>query len=95
MIELTPRQSEVYEAIKVHKKVGFPPTMLELAELIGCSSPNAAAEHVKALQKKVTSLLLLALPGITVVKTESDADPVRSLKTCYPVETSQITLLNG
>lgn len=53
MIELTPRQSEVYEAIKVHiEKVGFPPTLIELAELIGCSSQNAAAEHVKALKKK-------------------------------------------
>ena len=53
MIELTPRQSEVYEAIKVHiEKVGFPPTLIELAGLIGCSSQNAAAEHVKALKKK-------------------------------------------
>ncbi len=53
MMELTPRQSEVYEAIKVHiEKVGFPPTLIELAELIGCSSQNAAAEHVKALNKK-------------------------------------------
>lgn len=53
MIELTSRQSEVYEAIKGHiEKVGFPPTLIELAELIGCSSQNAAAEHVKALNKK-------------------------------------------
>ena len=53
MIELTSRQSEVYEAIKVHiEKVGFPPTLIELAGLIGCSSQNAAAEHVKALKKK-------------------------------------------
>lgn len=64
MIELTPRQSEVYEAIKVHiERVGFPPTLSELAELIGCSSQNAAAEHVKALKKKVTYPLLLALTG--------------------------------
>ncbi|EBW8678349.1 SOS-response repressor and protease LexA [Salmonella enterica subsp. enterica serovar Waycross] len=53
MIELTPRQSEVYEAIKIHiEKVGFPPTMIELAGLIGCSSQNSAAEHLKALKKK-------------------------------------------
>jgi hypothetical protein len=52
--ELTPRQNEVYEAIKVHiEKVGFPPTLIELAELIGCSSQNAAAEHVKALRKRL------------------------------------------
>ncbi len=62
--ELTPRQNEVFEAIKVHiEKAGFPPTMLELAGLIGCASPNAAVAHVKSLKKKVTSLLLLALPG--------------------------------
>ncbi|MFB4572063.1 hypothetical protein ACE3I0_02475 [Enterobacter hormaechei subsp. hoffmannii] len=29
MMELTPRQNEVFEAIKVHiEKAGFPPTML-------------------------------------------------------------------
>jgi repressor LexA len=81
MIELTPRQSEVYEAIKVHiEKVGFPPTLIELAELIGCSSQNAAAEHVKALKKKVTSIAPGAARGITVVKTELDADPVAIIK---------------
>ncbi len=53
MIELTPRQNEVFEAIKIHiEKAGFPPTMLELAGLIGCASPNAAVEHVKSLKKK-------------------------------------------
>lgn len=78
MIELTPRQSEVYEAINVHiEKVGFPPTLIELAELIGCSSQNAAAEHVKALKKKgYISIAPGAARGITVVKTEWDADPV-------------------
>nr|DAG79577.1 MAG TPA: SOS regulatory protein LexA [Caudoviricetes sp.] len=53
MIGLTSRQSEVLDAIKGYiAKVGFPPTMIELAGLIGCSSQNAAAEHVKALKKK-------------------------------------------
>lgn len=82
MIELTPRQSEVYEAIKVHiERVGFPPTLSELAELIGCSSQNAAAEHVKALKKKgYLSIAPGAARGITVVKTELDADPVAIIK---------------
>jgi len=53
MNELTQRQSEVLDAIVLYKeKTGFPPTMAELAGLIGCASPNAAAEHVKALKKK-------------------------------------------
>ena len=78
MNELTPRQSEVYEAIRVHiEKVGFPPTLIELAELIGCSSQNAAAEHVKALKKKgYISIAPGAARGITVVKSEWYADPV-------------------
>jgi SOS-response transcriptional repressor LexA len=41
----------------------LPTNIVELAELIGCSSQNAAAEHVKALKKKVTYPLLLALQG--------------------------------
>ena len=53
MNELTPRQGDVLNAIRDYKaRVGFPPTMLELAGLIGCSSPNAAADHVNALKRK-------------------------------------------
>ena len=55
--------------------------MLELAGLIGCASPNAAAEHVKALKKKgYISIAPGAARGITVVKTELDADPVAIIK---------------
>lgn len=82
MIELTPRQSEVLDAIVLYKdRTGFPPTMLELAGLIGCASPNAAAEHVKALKKKGYIYTAPgAARGITVVKTELDADPVTIIK---------------
>lgn len=82
MMELTSRQSEVYEAIKVHiERVGFPPTLSELAELIGCSSQNAAAEHVKALKKKgYISTAPGAARGITIVKTEPDEDSVSIIK---------------
>ncbi|MCS2155493.1 SOS-response repressor and protease LexA [Scandinavium sp. H11S7] len=53
MKKLTPRQSDVLNAIVDYKdRLGFPPTMLELAGLIGCTSANAAAEHVNALKKK-------------------------------------------
>lgn len=53
MNELTPRQGEVLNAIKDYKaRIGFPPTIFELAGLIGCSSPNAAAAHLTALKKK-------------------------------------------
>ena len=82
MIELTPRQSEVLDAIVLYKdRTGFPPTLLELAGLIGCASTNAAAEHVKALKKKgYISIAPGAARGITVVKTELDADPVAIIK---------------
>ena len=82
MSELTPRQSEVLDAIVLYKdRTGFPPTLLELAGLIGCASPNAAAEHVKALKKKgYLSIAPGAARGITVVKTELDADPVAIIK---------------
>ncbi|EMF8519826.1 MULTISPECIES: LexA family transcriptional regulator [Enterobacter cloacae complex] len=78
MMELTPRQSEVLDAIVLYKdRTGFPPTLLELAGLIGCASPNAAAEHVRALKNKgYISIAPGAARGITVVKTEWDADPV-------------------
>lgn len=82
MNHLTPRQSEVLDAIVLYKdRTGFPPTILELAGLIGCASPNAAAEHVKALKKKgYISIAPEAARGITVVKTEWDAEPVTIIK---------------
>lgn len=30
----------------------YPPTVLELADLLGVSSPNAVSEHLRALQRK-------------------------------------------
>ena len=82
MNHLTPRQSEVLDAIVLYKdRTGFPPTILELAGLIGCASPNAAAEHVNALKKKgYISIAPGAARGITVVKTEWDAEPVTIIK---------------
>lgn len=82
MNHLTPRQSEVLDAIVLYKdRTGFPPTILELAGLIGCASPNAAAEHVKALKKKgYISIAPGAARGITVVKTEWNAEPVTIIK---------------
>lgn len=53
MNQLTQRQSDALDAIKLYReRTGFPPTISELASLIGCSSPNAAADHVRALKKK-------------------------------------------
>jgi len=82
MIGLTPRQSEVLAAINLYKeRTGFPPTISELAGLIGCSSGNAAAGHVKSLQKKgYLSVAPGAARGITVLKKEWDMDIVSIMK---------------
>ncbi|EFG9986414.1 LexA family transcriptional regulator [Escherichia coli] len=74
---LTPRQSEVLDAINLYRdRTGFPPTIVELAGLIGCSSANAAAGHVKSLQKKgYISVAPGVARGITVLKNEWEMDP--------------------
>lgn len=52
-IKLTDRQQQVLDLLIDFRQVhGFPPTILELSEMLGCSSPNAAAEHLCALEKK-------------------------------------------
>ncbi len=78
MNQLTLRQSEVLDTINLYKdRTGFPPTIAELAKLIGCSSANAAADHVKSLQRKgYISVAPGVARGITVLKSEWDIDPV-------------------
>ncbi|NIF58945.1 DNA-binding protein [Enterobacter sp. Ap-916] len=50
---LTPRQQEVFDLLVFFiQKNGYPPSTTELADLLGFSSPNAAAEHLKALERK-------------------------------------------
>jgi SOS-response transcriptional repressor LexA len=49
----TARQSEVLSAIAAYiVEHGFAPTVRELGERIGCSSPNGTTCHLKALEKK-------------------------------------------
>lgn len=53
MIKLTPRQTEVLSFIKrCLDDNGFPPTRAEIAQALGFKSPNAAEEHLRALQRK-------------------------------------------
>ena len=53
MEELTPRQSEILELIREHlDATGFPPTRAEIARTLGFRSPNAAEEHLRALERK-------------------------------------------
>ena len=51
--ELTPRQMDALNAIKVRiKKHGYPPTIKDIADDLGVSSTNGVREHLKALVSK-------------------------------------------
>jgi len=53
MDKLTPRQTEVLELLRRYiVDTGYPPTRMEIAEELGFRSPNAAEEHLRALQRK-------------------------------------------
>lgn len=64
--ELTPRQREILKLIQDSLvETGMPPTRAEIATEMGFKSPNAAEEHLRALQKKgVLELIPGASRGI-------------------------------
>ena len=64
--ELTPRQREILKLIQDSLvETGMPPTRAEIAAEMGFKSPNAAEEHLRALQKKgVLDLIPGASRGI-------------------------------
>lgn len=52
-MKLTERQAEVLEFIKDHLRIrDRPPTRMEIAKAFGWASPNAAEDHLRALEKK-------------------------------------------
>jgi repressor LexA len=53
MKELTPRQAEILQLIRdTITETGFPPTRAEIARMLDFASPNAAEEHLRALERK-------------------------------------------
>lgn len=53
MEKLTNRQAQILRFIKEFAaKAGFPPTRLEICKRMGYRSPNAAEEHLRALERK-------------------------------------------
>jgi repressor LexA len=59
MSELTPRQSEVLSFIRDFiEDTGMPPTRAEIATKLGFRSANAAEEHLRALQRKGSIVLM-------------------------------------
>lgn len=78
MKALTARQQEVYELIREHiSTTGMPPTRAEIATRLGFRSPNAAEEHLKALQRKgVIEIVSGASRGIRLLMEEEEGLPL-------------------
>lgn len=66
MSQLTPRQSQILQMIQDFiAESGMPPTRAEIARELGFKSPNAAEDHLRALQRKgVLDLIPGASRGI-------------------------------
>ena len=53
MKNLTKRQEEILNLIKNYIfEFGFPPTRADIAKSLGFKSPNAAEQHLRAIEKK-------------------------------------------
>ncbi len=88
--ELTERQKEVFAALKgyVHD-FGIAPSHVELADLIGVSSSKAAADHLKALERKNVIEIYPDTPrGIRIIeeKNEYELPLVGSVAAGLPIE---------
>ena len=68
MEDLTPRQKEILELIREHTaSSGFPPTRADICRAMGFKSPNAAEDHLRALERKgAIEILAGASRGIRV-----------------------------
>ena len=81
MKKLTKRQQEILNLIKNHiLDFGFPPTRADIAKTLGFKSPNAAEQHLRAIEKKgFIKILSGASRGIVLNDSESDEIPVIGL----------------
>ena len=81
MKNLTKRQEEILNLIKTHiLDFGFPPTRADIAKTLGFKSPNAAEQHLRAIEKKgFIKILSGASRGIVLSDSDSDEIPVIGL----------------
>ena len=81
MKNLTKRQEEILNLIKSHiLDLGFPPTRADIAKSLGFKSPNAAEQHLRAIEKKgFISILSGASRGIILNDTTNDDIPIIGL----------------
>ena len=81
MKNLTKRQEEILYLIKSHiSDFGFPPTRADIAKTLGFKSPNAAEQHLRAIEKKgFIKILSGASRGIVLSESENNEIPVIGL----------------
>jgi len=73
---LTQRQQNVYDFIvKTMQELGYPPTRAEIARALGFRSPNAAEEHLRALERKGAIRMIAGTSrGIRLPAQEAEAE---------------------
>lgn len=78
MTELTPRQQEILQLIKDFiAETGMPPTRAEIADKLGFRSPNAAEDHLRALQRKgAIEMIPGSSRGIRILDMEDEGLPI-------------------
>lgn len=74
MEKLTRRQGEILALIKQYiAESGMPPTRMDIATTFGFRSPNAAEEHLRALERKgVIEMVPGASRGIRLIEAEPE-----------------------
>ena len=92
---LTARQQNVYDFIvKTIGEYGYPPTRAEIAKALGFRSPNAAEEHLRALErKKVIRIIrntsrgirLPAQEGVDITAATPEASPLENTSSGLPI----------
>jgi repressor LexA len=84
---LTPRQAEILELIREYiADQGHPPTRADIARILGFRSPNAAEEHLRALEKKgAIELLPGASRGIRLPEEETGLPVVGRVAAGHPI----------
>ncbi len=84
---LTARQQNVYDFIvKTMTEFGYPPTRAEIAKALGFRSPNAAEEHLRALDRKgVIRMIPGTSRGIRLPAAAGAPDPLEPAETGLPI----------
>ena len=81
MKNLTKRQQQILDLIKTHiSDFGLPPTRADIARTLGFKSPNAAEQHLRAIEKKgFIKILSGASRGIVLNDSSINEIPVIGL----------------